>query len=198
MKINPKYIQLLSEALIPLLGFFLWDWSLYFILLFYFIDMIGAELVMHLKSKRICNYNSNEQKTSWFGYGVLSVVALTFTILCIHFSMMFIVEGIAFKNEIIDFWNYEELGIKQGYVLVPLVLFVSFQQYKMEFVMPARYRIQSLKLIWSAHIQALLVVLGFSGLCLGVSLFILIPEVVVVLGIIVFTVLYKLRTNHSV
>lgn len=193
MKLDPKYLQLLSEALIPVLGFFLWDWSLYFILLFYFIDMIANEVVMHLKSKKICEFDSFEERTRWIKFGMLSLIALVTVIIVIHFAMIFMVEGIEFQKEIKAFWNYEEMGIKQGYVLIPLMFLVSYQQFKMEFLMPAKFRKIKLQPLWAAHIKALLVVLGFAGLCLGLSLLIGIPEVIIVVGIIAFTTLYKIK-----
>ena len=59
-----KYVQLFTEALIPLLGFFMWDWGLYFILLFYFIDITTDEVFSHLKSKKIVAFKMI-RKNEW-------------------------------------------------------------------------------------------------------------------------------------
>ena len=107
--------------------------------------------------------------------------------------MIFISPSIDFWNEIINFWNYEEMGIKQGYILVPLVLFVAFQQYKMTFLMQAKFRTTSVQEIWKKHLHAIYILIGFTGLVLGISLFVTLPEVVYVLGIVLFTTLYKWR-----
>lgn len=193
MKLNSKYIQLASEALLPLLGFFLWNWSLYFILLFFFIDMFVDELMMHVKSRKITVFQFNKENTKhWVRGGVLSAVTLLITVLIIHFALYFIVDGIDFWKEALAFWNYEEFGIKQGYLLVPLLLLVNYQQYKMEFLMSATYRKASLISVWRKHTIALYVALGFAGLCMGMSQFIVFPEIVYVLGIVVFSALYKL------
>ena len=182
MKLNPKYIQLASEALLPLLGFFVWDWSLYFILLFFFIGLFFISFFIII----------NENTKHWIKGGTLSGLALLLTIVIIHFALSFISEGIDFWKEAVAFWNYEDLGIKQGYLLVPLLLFVNFQQYKIEFLMPARYRNASLINSWRKHTIALLIALGFAGLCLGLSQFIVFPEIVYVIGIVVFSAIYKL------
>ena len=62
MRINPKYIQLVGDAIIPILGFFFWDWNLYFILLFYFLDMLTKEVLLHLKSNKINQYILNRHR----------------------------------------------------------------------------------------------------------------------------------------
>lgn len=192
-----RYIQLAMEASIPLLGFFLWDWSLYFILLFYFIDLIAAELIMHLKSKKIVQYlQAQQSKKDWVIRSTFSFTVLLLGGALIHFSMLFIQDGIDFSMEIAAFWNYEEMGLKQGYIFVPLVFLLSYQQYKMEFLLPARYRTLQVVDVWKKHTKALIVVAGFSGICLGVSLVYVLPEIVFVFGIVTFTVLYKLKFDN--
>ncbi len=194
MNARMRYIQLGLEASIPLLGFFFWDWSLYFILLFYFIDLFAAEVIMHLKSRKIVDYSStNEGRKKWVMRGAFSLSLLLLGVFIIHLSMLYIQEGIVFSDEVIAFWNYEDMGIKQGYLFVPLVLLLSYQQYRMEFLMPARYRKLSIVEVWRPHIQALVIIAGFAIFCLGVSFFFVFPEIVFVLGIVVFTVTYKLK-----
>ena len=193
-KPSPKLIQLASEGLIPLLGLLLWGWSLYFILLFYFFDLIANEGIMHLKSIKTIRFQGLKTQ-DWIKYGSMSLLTLLIAILVIHFSLMFIHPEIDFLNEFLAFWNYEELGIKQGYFLVPLIVFVSIQQYKMEFLIRGTYQKAIVNKIWKTHIQALLVIIAFAGLCLGVSQFVVFPEAVYVLGIIGLSTIYKLRFN---
>ncbi len=192
MKINQKLVQTASDAIIPLLGFFLWNWSLYFILLFYFIDLLGNEIIAHLKSKKICSFQ-HKPRVEWLKMGIFSAVSLVVLIALIHFAMTFIVPSIDFWTEIKSFWNYEEMGIKQGYILVPLVLFVSFQNYKMTFLMQAKFRTTNVHQVWKSHLHSLFILIGFTGLALGISLFVSLPEMVFVLGIVAFSTLYKWR-----
>ena len=192
-----RYIQLGLEASIPLLGFFLWDWSLYFILLFYFIDLFAAELIMHLKSYKIAQFRNTQQSSKeWVVRSIFSLTVLVIGGTLIHFAMLFIQEGIQFWDEVVAFWNYEEMGLKQGYVFVPLVVLLSYQQYKMEFLLPARYRSHQMKDIWRKHTKALVVIAGFAGVCLGISLVYVLPEIVFVFGIVAFTVVYKLKFDN--
>ena len=193
MKINQKLIQILLGAVIPLGGFFFWDWSLYFILLFYFIDILANEVIVHLKSRKVLSFQSVTLKENGLKFSITSITILFLLILISHFAIQFIMEGIDFKEEIISFWNYTEMGLKQGYILVPIIVLMSYQKYKMEFLIPARYRKVKIKEIWMNHIKALMVILAFSCLSLGFSQFIILPEIVYVLGIILFTSIYQLK-----
>jgi hypothetical protein len=90
MKLNRKHGLLLSEALIPVLGFFLWDWGLYFILLFYFFDVLAQEIIMHLKSKKIIVAQEFSNPSSWIKLGALSALVVFGIISLIHVSMFYI------------------------------------------------------------------------------------------------------------
>ncbi|MBL1278987.1 MAG: hypothetical protein COA33_001850 [Fluviicola sp.] len=194
MSTKQRFIQVILEGFIPLLGFFFWNWSLYFILLFYFIDMIANEGIMHLKSKKTQSFQQKaKNKQNWIKKGVISSVLLIFSIVLIHFSMFFIVPEIKFYQEFLAFLNYEEMGIKQGYILIPLVVLLSYQQYKMTFLMRAKFRTTEMTQLWKTHIQAIIAIIAFGGLCLGIAQLILLPELVYVLGIILFSSLYRLR-----
>ena len=198
MKLNPKYLQLVADALIPLLGLLVWNWSLYFILLFYFFDLISAEIIVHLKSKKTISFQGIAGlKKVWYKWGITSFSFLLLSIVMIHFAVYFISPGIDFKIEALAFWNYEEMGIKQGYILLPLVFFVSYQQYKMTFLMAGRFRNTQLNFLWKKHIIPLILIIAFAGICLGVSWFIQLPEAVYVIGIIALSSLYKLRYNEA-
>jgi len=198
MKLNPKYVQLVADALIPLFGLLVWDWSLYFILLFYFLDLVSAEIILHLKSKKIVAFQNTAQlKKEWLKWSVTSFLFLILSIIMIHFAVYFITPGIDFKLEALEFWNYEEMGIQQGYLLLPLVFFVSYQQYKMSFLMSGRFRNAQLILLWKKHISPLFLIIAFAGVGLGVSWFVHLPEWAYVIGIIAFSTLYKFRYNEA-
>jgi len=187
-----KYIQLVFEAIIPLAGYFLWDWSLYFILLFYFIDIFVSEVIVHLKSSKVTRDHGNrENRKAWIRNGFFSATLLLLCLVIIHFAMVQIAVGIDFKNEFIAFWTYEELGVQQGYLLVPLVAFAGYQQYKMEFLIPAKYRNTMVPAIWSPHIQALIIIMAFAGLCVGIAQLVIFPEIVYVLGIVLLSGAYR-------
>ena len=197
MRLNPKYIQIFGDAVIPLLGFFIWNWSLYFILLFYFLDLLANEGIIHLKSRRTAIFQQKpEQTRKWIIWGMLSLTALIVALAMVHFAMIFIVPDINFFQEMRGFWNYEEMGIKQGYVLVPLILIVSFQQYRTTFLLSAKYRTARVGQLWKTHVQALIVIIAFAGVHLSLGYFYQFSEMVYVLSIVVVSTLYKLRFSE--
>ena len=192
-----QYIQLALEASIPLMGYFLWEWSLYFILLFYFLDLFSSELIMHLKGRQIFNYNRIAiNKKQWAQGGVLSALVLALSVITIHVTMLQIHPEMIFLNEIVDFWQYEEMGIQQGYLFVPLVLLMSWQQYKLEFIMPARYRTTTMKNLWRPHIISGITVLIGAILSLVTASLVAINELYFILIIVVVIVLFKLLYKH--
>jgi len=196
MRVNRKYVLLISEALIPILGFFFWEWGLYFILLFYFIDIAAQEVIMHLKSKKIIETQNINNKKNWIQSGVLSLFAVTTMIGLIHFVMLSIDPSIDFIEQIKVFWTYEELGVQQGYLLVPLVAFTAYSQYKMEFLMQRKDNNAQLNVEWKRHIRAILFIIGFSGIALGLTQLVVFAEVVYVLAIVGGITLYSLLVKY--
>lgn len=195
MKINPKYIQLIGDAVIPLVGFFAWDWSLYFILLFYFIDLVIGEVVVNLKSRKIVEYQKSGVQ-GWIIRAWASGLLLIGTVLLIHFILYWVVSGIDFRAEAIEFWTYEELGIQQGYILLPLLIIAAVQQYRIYFLLPARYRTQQLEDLWKKRISSLLIVAVGALLAFALFQFVVIPAWVIVVVIVAATSVYGLRFNN--
>ncbi|NRA11108.1 MAG: hypothetical protein HRT57_04030 [Crocinitomicaceae bacterium] len=195
MRLNRKYVLLFSEALIPVLGFFLWGWGLYFILLFYFIDILAQEVIMHLKSKKIIGTQSDSSVSDWRKSGISSAFLILAMICLIHISMFYIDPSIAFVKQIKLFWTYEELGVQQGYLLLPLVGFAAFSQYRMDFLMPKKEESAVLLILWQKHLKALLTVIGFAGLTIGLSQVLVLPEVAYVLSIVGGIAVYGLMAK---
>lgn len=190
MKINPKYIQLVGEALIPLTGFFFWDWGLYFILLFYLLDMLASEAIIHLKSRKSIEFYGTGQKER-VSYGIQSALLLVLSIISIHTALYFIQPGIDFKHEVIAFWTYEELGMQQGYLLAPLVAFGAYQHYKMTFLRQGKFRSLEHGDIWKSHLKAFLLIISACGIALGLSQVVELLEIVYVLGIVALSSAYQ-------
>ncbi len=199
MRIHPKYIQVLGDGIIPLLGFFFWDWNLYFILLFYFIDMFTKEVLLHLKAKKIVAHQietesptvQNEKKV-WMKWGIISLILLIFSIFLIQISMPFIQDQFNAKNEIIRFWSYKEMGIEQGYIFVPLIIFMGYTQFKMEFLAPTVFTRMNNSQLWQPHLKAMLILVAFTALTFGLVHFIKIPEVIIVISIVLISSLYQI------
>ncbi len=191
-KINPKYIQLFGDAIIPLLGFFVWDWNLYFILLFYFLDMLTKEVLLHVKAKKISHHlgqlnstKSIEEMSNWLKLGMMSCLIFIFIVLLIQLSMPSILSAFNAEKEIYEFWFYEEMGIEQGYILLPLIVLMGYTQYKMEFLVPQLFARITMRQLWKPHLQSMLTILAFSGFSFGLVHFVTCPQWIFVVGIVV-------------
>ena len=132
-------------------------------------------------------------KNEWIKLGVFSGFILFLSIFIIHLSTLSLFPHIDFIQQAINFWTYEELGVQQGYILVPILAFGGYQQYKMNFILQKKFRTKSIKGLWQAKIQASVVQIAFAGLVIGLSQFKLFPEWMYVIGIVVFVSLYQLR-----
>ena len=199
MRLNPKYIQLIGDAFIPVLGFFFWDWNLYFILLFYFLDILTKEVLLHLKSNKICQYKKQinydlflKEKRQRLKYGIISSMILLFCIFLVQLMMPFIQSDFHATEQIISFWSYKDMGIEQGYILVPLVVFMGYSQYKMEFLAPSIFTKLSIRNLWMPHLKSMLVLMSFTALSFAIVHVKSFPEWFFVLSIVVVSSIYQL------
>ena len=191
MKMNPKIIQLVGDALIPILGFFFWHWDIYFIILFYLLDLFIHEVTAHISSGKIRKH-SGESVLSALGYVILSWGLLLSSVALIHLTVMMIIPGIDFQKQIIAFWEYEELGIPQGIILVPLMLLVGIQRYRMEFVIPGRYKTERMSSFWKRHLAGYLFMLVLMAVGYAISQFVVFPQFVYVLAVVLILAVYSL------
>jgi hypothetical protein len=174
-----KLFQAIGEAGIPLLGYFVFDWSLYFILLFYFIDLVSTEVFTYLKVNRIIKhqgigYAFRQRFTGLLINTVIVLALLASAHLFIHYQQ----EGIDFVDAIIAFINYEEPGLPlpQGYILLPLVVFGNYQQYKTFFIQTNAFKVLSWKKLMLSRRRALIIALLGAFLAVGIVQFAVLPD----------------------
>ncbi len=147
---------------------------------------------MHLKTKKTLQERTQEDKSIWYKQGILSTVLFLINCILIHLAIQELHPIIDFQKEAIAFWSYKDMGIEQGYILFPLLIFVAYQKYKMEFLMPALYKVINLQTMWKEHQKANIILLAFIGLALGVFSFIAPPEWLLILLIVALSSGYKL------
>lgn len=183
-----RLIHAVAEAIIPLMGLFFFDWGLYFILLFYFIDLLASEVFSYIKVNKIIQFQRiNFPFKLKYGRLALNSLIVVAAILIAHFAVLFIVPNIHFTSEFIAFLKYEEKGfpIPQGYILLPLVIIGNLQQYKMMFVKNGLFQRTSWKQLILVRRKALLTALLGGMVCIPIAFFIPIPEYVYVFAIII-------------
>jgi hypothetical protein len=147
---------------------------------------------MHLKTKKTLQERTQEDKSIWYKQGILSTVLFLINCILIHLAIQELHPTIDFQKEALAFWSYKDMGIEQGYILLPLLIFVAYQKYKMEFLMPALYKVINLQTIWKEHQKANIILLAFIGLAFGVFSFIAPPEWLLILLIVALSSGYKL------
>lgn len=191
-----KFIQAFGEAIIPLLGFFYFEWNLYFILLFYFIDLLTTEVFLHLKINQILKFQSvKSYPKKWKVNSVITALLVLFILAGSHFVIALLYPGISFKQEFVDFVMYEEAGvpIPQGFILLPIVVFGNYQQYKTMFLRPRLYQRQSWSFLFYSRKRALLITLVGITIAFSIASFVVIPIVIYLMLIVVvkFVIDYK-------
>lgn len=106
---------ILGDAALPLVGFLFWDWGFYFITLFFLFDLVIRTLFLH---KRIGFLPSIILPKAFLLKGIGFVVS---EVLILHLLVYFSFNPISFTAEIWSFLSYEELGVAQGILLLPLL-----------------------------------------------------------------------------
>lgn len=172
-----QIIQIIGELAIPLLGFFLWNWSLMFILLFYIIENLflvyfRIETIRQIKILVLKTHQSRDVKKLiqflflWFLESVL-----------IHLFIRLNHPETSFISEWRDFIMYQDMGIPQGIVLIPLMLFVSRMKMKQDVILEIKKMNESqditkIKINYSYH----LIAIAFWGILIGLNVVIYLPE----------------------
>lgn len=182
------YIQLIGDALIPLLGFFLWDWSLYFILLFYLLDLFASEVIILFKTKRAQGLSTEIKRP----YRVYSWVLFLFNVITFHVGIFLMHPGVNFQTEFVEFIMYEEMGIPQGLILIPLIGFIAYQQYQMEFIRTGLFTQAIAPKLWARHLIDRLNILILALILVLILIFIPVPEIVVLLTVVALSSGYQL------
>lgn len=186
------YIRLLSSLIIPALGFWVWNWDLYFILLFYVLDILSNEVVLHLKIRKIKRVQEERfLKVPTGIYGIVSGLFLILIIAEINLGIALLYPGFDFQQEIWAFLSYRELGIAQGFVLLPLVGIMAYSTYKTEFLAPEMYLRQEEKNVWKEHLKHHFLLLSFCAVLTLFAVAYQFTETVILVVILIVTTGYN-------
>lgn len=169
MNTNQKVIQLIGDLAIPVLGFYFWNWNIYFILLFFCLDMVGGEIALLLKARKIKEVQGIDQAKYGKTFTFISLLVLALNIFFIHIGMFLYEENFQLWDEIHAFLSYTEMGIQQGYVLIPLIAMMAYTHYKVEFLLPRKFLTIRLKELYKRNLQLKFAVLLFTSLMIVVA-----------------------------
>lgn len=177
MQIKPlqfKIFQLLADIAIPLLGYFFWDWSFYFILLYFLLDYLVFLTFSFVKHRKIVQY----RETPYFFpiQQVLSTILLLVFTLIFTFIALPLIGPFNFEKETWEFLSYTELAIPQGFLLLPLLIYGGFAQYKLQFLMNGKFAKISASDNWKSHFFFLWMAFLAALLFLIISSFFVFPQ----------------------
>lgn len=179
------WIQLIGDLAIPLLGFLVWEWSLFFIFAFYVLDYLVSFGVLFAKHRKIKSYRNDKQSHL---KPMLRSVFIAVIVLVIGFQFFRFFDSTSISQELISFLSYEELGIPQGAILIPLLVLGGYQQFTTFFVKTGVFRVVTMEQLWNNQSKQEVVILASAAFVFGVSYFFLFPpEIYLVLLIISVT-----------
>ena len=169
-----KISTLIGDVALPLMGYFLWNWNLYFILLFFLLDQLARVVLLPWRMK-LTDLSNAEKRNQLLKASFL----LLTEVVEIHSVIYFQSPSIEFGEEFGRFFHYKDMGIEQGYLLLPLVFLGEWMRINNELKMNIVGQKQ--KALLAKSLKNAFVRISFFALILGVLSFVFIPE-----GLIVF------------
>lgn len=198
MNAKQKSILLLGDLIIPLFGYYSLDWSLYFIALYYLLDILGLVIFYQIKARKRLKFTNQEKENKTHIKQSFLIVGLSVTIgVLVHLFSSQIYPGINFSKEFVDFLMYEEemFPFPQVYILLPLVLLPQYQLYKMEFLQFAKYRKNNIKDIAESQILSLVSAVILLFILFIISTLITLDEKIWLFLFLTLEILYKYLFN---
>ena len=120
-----KSSALVGEVLFPLFGFLFFDWGLYFILLFVLFDRLAKLFFLNARLKR-SSFKKDKRPIAL----LISILIFGFECFSVYLSCSLLFSDFNPAKEFEMFWNYEEMGIQQGYLLLPALFLAEWMSLK--------------------------------------------------------------------
>lgn len=127
MKSQEKIAVLIGDVALPLAGFFFWNWGFYFIALYLLLDQLVKQLFLLIRFKN--NHLSKNEKGIYLAKSMLLFLFELSVVLLINYQITTDFNPIA---GFVNFLSYEDMGIQQGLVLIPLLFFAEWMKIKTE------------------------------------------------------------------
>jgi hypothetical protein len=152
--------------------------------------MFAKEVVMHVKAYHVNKLHPNG-KAQWLKKSVVNTVFFMSFLLLVHVAVLQVFPTLKFTIEWWRFWTYEDLGIQQGYVLLPLLAVSGYMQLKQSFVLPNMAAKLTMSELWSPQIKLNVWRVLAASTWIGVARFIYLNESVWIGFILVVMALYQ-------
>ena len=178
MKKIEIFSALLGDVALPLIGFLFWDWGFYFISLFFLFDLLFRTLFIKRRLKPIDELKNRR---------AIIFKAFLFTFLEVILIHCIVVGAFPHTNigdSFIYFLTYEEMGIAQGVVLLPLLLLNEVMKIRNENKMGIPYSIRAQVLSNNQDLQRYRILMWV--LIYLLVLFFPIPEIFLIMVFFIF------------
>ena len=191
MKSQEKIVILLGDIAFPLIGFFFWNWGFYFIALYFIIDQLAKQTFLIVRLKNISLQFTEKaillsKSMALFFFEVLIIILINYQ-MTVEFNPI---------NGIIKFLSYEDMGIQQGVVLIPLLIFAEWMKMKTEQKLKQSDELKQQNI--NRSLQQSQIRLSMLGIILGIVNFNMLTELLIVIlfligiGLSVFAPLKKI------
>lgn len=191
--------QTLVEGLIPVLGYFYWNWDASFILLFYLIDWILFWTLTVLKARKRIQFSGNAaEKQTAVQHGSMAFLCILSTSLAVFYLLPNMHHPFSWTERIQAFLSYSDMGIQQGFVLIPLMVLSGYLVYKQQFLAPQLFRNFPVNYFTRESMRQGVILTLVFGLALLVSFFVQIPDEVLLFGTVVGVIAYRLVTRNRI
>lgn len=178
MKKIEIFSALLGDVALPLIGFLFWDWGFYFISLFFLFDLLFRTLFIKRRLKPIDELKNRR---------VFIFKAFLFTfleVILIHCIVVGAFPDVNIGDSFIYFLTYEEMGIAQGVVLLPLLLLNEVMKIRNENKMGIPYTVRVQVLSNNQDLQRYRILMWV--LIYLLVLFFPIPEIFLIMAFFIF------------
>ena len=138
---------LLGDVALPLAGFLFWDWGFYFISLFFLFDLFFRTLFLRRRLTPL-NELKNRNRILFRGF-IYSFIE----IILIHCIVTSVFVHLKIGDSFLAFLTYEELGIPQGAVLLPLLLLNEFMKIRNENKIGVPYPVRAQIILKTQNLQ---------------------------------------------
>jgi hypothetical protein len=182
MKQQAKITQLIGDMAIPIIGFYLWDWSMLFILFFYILDVAISTVFTFVKTKSINSFH----RSNYYPWKHIIIILLGYILsfYLVYYLIVTISPKISVGNEMVHFLMTKEWGIPQFILLFPLLILGGYMQFKMSFLVPKANETTNIDSLWHEHVKLFMLIVGVIALLLGLSIWIVFPEWLYVWGMV--------------
>lgn len=189
--------QTLIEALLPILGYFYWKWDASFILLFYLIDWLLFWTLSLFKARKRIQFSGNIPEKQLAGRHLsVAFLCILSTSLAVFYILPNIHTTFSWTERIWAFLSYSDMGIQQGFILIPLMVLSGYLTYKQQFLLPQLFRKYPVTYFTRESVKQGIILSLVFGLVLLLSNFIAFPDEVLLFGTVLGVVIYRL-VNRS-